>query len=64
MRAGRRVDQLRADAYTIAGFADRTLEDVAHPQLAADLFHIDRLALVGEARIAGDDEEPMDARQR
>ena len=64
MRAGRRVDQLRADAHPVPSFANRTFEDIAHAQFAADLFHIDRLALVGEARIAGDDEEPSDPRQR
>jgi hypothetical protein len=28
------------------------------------LLHVDRLALIGEARIAGDDEEPADAAER
>jgi aryl-alcohol dehydrogenase-like predicted oxidoreductase len=31
--------------------------------LAPDLLHVNRLALVGEARVAGDDEEPSDARR-
>ena len=64
MRAGRRVDQLRGDAHPTAGLAHRAFEHIAHAELAPDLLHIDRLALVGEARIAGDDEEPADARER
>jgi hypothetical protein len=38
----------------------RLLEHIANPELAADL-HVDTLALIREARIAGDDEEPADA---
>jgi len=39
-------------------------EHIADAEFAADLLHLDYLALVGEGRIAGDDEEPPDARQR
>src|SRR5580693_9660827 len=61
MRPVCRVDQLRGDADPAARFAHRAFENIAHTQFAADRLHIDRLALVGEARIAGDDEEPADA---
>src|SRR6266446_4690182 len=44
----------------IAGLAPRSFEDIAHAELAADLLHIDRLALVSDARVAGYDEEPAD----
>ena len=64
MRAVCRVDQLGGDAHAVAGFAHRALEDVANAKLAADLLHADRLALERETRIAGDDEEPTDARER
>jgi len=37
---------------------------IAHAQFAPDLLHVDRLALVGEARIAGDHEQPADAGER
>src|ERR1700732_581817 len=57
-------DQLRGDPHTIAGFAHRALENVTDPQLPTNLLYVDRLALVGETRIAGDHEEPADARQR
>jgi hypothetical protein len=64
MRAGRRVDQLCGDAHALACLAHRAFEDVADAEFASDLLHIDRLALVGEAGVAGDDEEPADPRQR
>jgi hypothetical protein len=51
MCAGRRVDQLSGDAYPAAGFAYRAFEDVTHAEFASDSFYIDRLALIGEARI-------------
>ncbi len=47
-----------------AGLAHAALEHVAHAELAADLLHVDGPALVGEARVAGDHEQPADARQR
>jgi hypothetical protein len=64
MRGISRIDQLGADAHATAGLAHRAFQNITHPQFAPDLFHIDGLALVGEARIASDDEEPADARQR
>ena len=33
---------------------------MAHPELAADLFHIDSMAFVRQARIPRDDKEPAD----
>ena len=46
-----------------AGLAHAAFEHVAHAELAADLLHVNRPALVGEARIARDDEQPAHARQ-
>jgi hypothetical protein len=63
MRAGERIDQLRGDADAAAPFAHRAFEHVAHAEFAPDLLHVDGLALVREARIAGDDEQPADAGQ-
>jgi hypothetical protein len=40
--------------------AHRAFEDGADTEFAPDLIHIDRLALVGEAGVMGDDEEPAD----
>jgi hypothetical protein len=53
--AGRRVDQLPADAHPVAGFAHAAFEHVAHAELMRHLPHVDRLALVGEGGVAGDD---------
>ena len=62
--AGLGVDELAGDADPLAGRPDAALEHVAHAELARDLPHVDRLALVDEARVAGDDEEPAQARER
>src|SRR5262249_39311591 len=63
MRAGFGIDQLRVDAYLVAGASDAAFEHVANLQLPPDLLRLDRLALVGEGRIAGDDKTVLDARQ-
>ena len=63
MVAGGRVDQLRGNAHAIAGLAHAAFEHVAHAELAADLPHVD-VALVGEGRVAGDDEQPARIGQR
>jgi hypothetical protein len=57
------LDQLSAGADAIVHHANAAIEHIAHPQLVADLFHVDSWSLVGEARIAGNDEQPSDARQ-
>src|SRR5438105_10502949 len=64
MRAGRCVDQLPGNAHPVTALAYRAFEHITNAEFTADALHIDCLALVGEARIAGDDEQPADARQR
>jgi|SRR6516165_2147978 len=64
MRAISRFDQLRSDPHAIASFAHRTFEDIADTQFEADPLHVDGLALVCKARIAGDYEEPADTAER
>src|SRR5438132_5599744 len=64
MRAARGVDQLRGDAHSAACFADRAFQDIADAELASNVLYIDGPPLIGEARIAGDDEEPTDAAER
>src|SRR5262245_18576773 len=64
VRASLSLDQLPGDAHPPAGFAHRAFEHIADAELAADLLHVDGLALVREARITGDDKEPTDARER
>ena len=63
MRAGLGLDQLGRDAQPAARLAHAALQHIAHAKLAPDLPDIDRLALVGEARIARDHEQPLDPRQ-
>src|SRR5215467_252455 len=63
MRSGARVDQLSGDADSTSALAHRALEHVTDTKFAADPLHIDVLALVGEGRIAGDYEQPVDARE-
>src|SRR6516164_11353873 len=63
MRVTHRVDKLRGNPHAAAGFTHRTFEHVADAQFAPDLLYVDRLAFVREAGIAGDDEEPADARE-
>ena len=63
MGAGRRVDELSCDAYPTFGLTDAAFDDVAHAKFASDLLLVYRPALVGEARVARDHEQPADARQ-
>ena len=63
MGAGRGVDKLGTDADAVAGAANAALQHVARAKLAPDLPHVDGLALVPEARVAGDDEQLGEPRQ-
>ncbi len=58
MRTSARIDQLRADAQTVASLSDRALQEVTHAQCARHLPHICIPALVSKARITCDDKEP------
>src|SRR5258705_9626971 len=57
------VVELRSDAYAIAAPSHTAFEHVAHPELGSDLLYLDRLALVGERRVARDHEEPAQFRE-
>ena len=57
------IDELPGDAHSVPGLAHAAFEHIAHAQFAPDLLHIDGPALVGEARIARDHEQPAHARQ-
>jgi hypothetical protein len=56
-------EQLRRDAQARSRLTNAALQYVTHAQLASDLTNVDRFALVGEARIASDHEQPPDTRQ-
>ena len=64
LRARGSIDELSGDAKAIATAPDATLQHISHAKLAPDLTHIDRLAPVGERRIARDHEQRAAARQR
>src|SRR5262249_55498811 len=61
---GRRVEELSRDAHAFCRFAYAALQHVAYAQLAAHLLYVYCPTLVGEARVARDDEQPAYARQR
>ena len=62
--AGCDVVELRGDPHPVAFLADAAFDHVADAELLGDLLQVDRLALVDERRVAGDDEEPAQLRQR
>src|SRR6476646_5289328 len=64
MCPGFRIDKLTRDTNAFSGFAHATFEYIAHSKFAADLLHIYGPALVGEARITCDYEQPAKTRQR
>ena len=63
MAVGGRLDQLDVDPHPGRGPPHAALDDVAHAQLAGDGADVDRRRAIGEARIAGDDEQAGDLRQ-
>ena len=63
MRAGLGGDQLRVDLYLVADAAHAAFQDIADAEFAPDLLGVDRLALVSERGVAGDDEAAPDMRE-
>src|SRR4051812_6005328 len=63
MRPSRGVDKLPSDPHSAACLPHTTFQDVAHSKLTPDLLNVYRAALVGKARIAGDDKQPTHSRQ-
>src|SRR5262245_52538940 len=51
------------DANPIAAAANASLQDVVHAKLASDLAYVDRLSLVLQGGVVGDDEEIGEPRQ-
>src|SRR5262245_7635195 len=64
MGSGGGINQLSVDPQFASRFADAAFEDVTNPQLAPNLLHIHRPALVGETGVPGDNEEPAHSGQR
>ena len=63
MRAGLGRDELGVDLHFLAEAAHAAFEQIAHAELPPDLLRVDRLALVGEGRAAGDDEAVLQMRE-
>src|SRR6185295_19243942 len=57
------VDELTGDADALAGLAHAPLEQKSYSEFLRRLLHPDRLALVGENGIAGDNAKPGDLGQ-
>jgi hypothetical protein len=57
------LHELTGDANTVAGLSHAALEHVANAHLTSDLTDVHAATLVGEARVARDDEQPAEARQ-
>src|ERR1700682_6414135 len=58
------VNQLCGDAHPVSALSHRAFQHIPDAKLAPDLLHVDCLALVRKTRIASDDEEPANARER
>src|SRR5207237_5707036 len=58
------IDELSRDAHSVCRLANAPFQHVAHSKLAPDLLHVDGAPLVCEARVAGDDEQRLETRQR
>jgi len=54
------IDELSRDTDPACRLANAAFQHVAHPKLTSDLLHFDRAPLVGEARVAGDDEQCLE----
>src|ERR1700747_1182492 len=64
MSPGAGFYKLAGDTYPVSRLTHAALEDIAHTKFATDLPDVDRLSLIDEGRIAGDDEEFTKPRQR
>jgi hypothetical protein len=62
VRAAFGLEQLRGDANSVSGLTNAAFQDLSHAKFASYLAHVNRLALVYEARIARDHEQPLDPR--
>ena len=62
MAAAARFDELCGYAHAASELADAAFEHIAHAQFLADAGNIDGAALIGENRVAGDDERVADPR--
>src|SRR5215831_6995792 len=58
-----RINQLPCNANFPRRLAHGPLKDIAYAKPASDLLHIDGFAFKRKARVAGDDEQPLETRE-
>src|SRR6516164_6970969 len=58
------IDQLTRDPHSPGRLAHTAFEHITNPQFATHLLDVNRLALVGERRVASDNKKRFEARQR
>ena len=63
MAASFGIDELRIDPDMVASALHTAFERVADTEFTSDLPDIDRFSLVGERRIARDNETPLNSRK-
>src|SRR5260370_42205002 len=63
MCTSRCVNELACDTNSSTSFSDATFENVTNPQFSTHLLNLNRLSLVREGRVTGDDEQGFEARQ-
>src|SRR6516164_5181808 len=61
MSAGRGINELARNSDAVSGLAHAAFEHVADAELTPDLPNVDGFPLVGEAGVAGDNEQPAHA---
>src|SRR5437660_2984068 len=57
------VNELHGDANPVTVAANASPQDIAHAKIASDLAYVDRLSLVLQGGIVGDDEQLGEPRQ-
>ena len=57
------VDELRVHPNLLASAPHAAFEDIANAELATDLLHVNRFALVGKGRVPGDHKAPGNPRK-
>jgi len=63
VRTASGIDQLNIHPNLVASPPHTSFEDIPNAEFAADLLHVDGLALVGEGRVAGDHKAPRYPRE-
>src|SRR5258706_15626063 len=63
MRASLSIDELRTHPHSVAALLLTPLQHIAHPEISADLFYVNGLALIREGGAAGDHKAMANTRE-